>query len=64
MGLFDFLGKSKRDKESAQLIAGVSFEECLEDLQEEIVENMLFITQTRIKTTSEETTITTHDIVV
>ena len=32
MGLFDFLGKSKRDKENAQLIAGVSFEECLEDL--------------------------------
>lgn len=32
MGLFDFFGKSKIEKENAQLIQGVTFEECLADL--------------------------------
>ena len=32
MGLFDFFGKSKMEKENAQLIQGVTFEECLADL--------------------------------
>ena len=41
MGLFDFFGKSKIEKENAQLIQGVTFEECLADLFGENPDEMI-----------------------
>ena len=41
MGLFDFFGKSKMEKENAQLIQGVTFEECLADLFGENPDEMI-----------------------